>query len=232
MDFRAADGAWQHSPLPSCIGVRFEGVLPVRPFRFEKGLRSFAGWWYFATTGAHVGFESWLERDHLMLMDFDPAVRAVSSQPFWLRWRDGEDSGRRHAPDFFARMADGTGVVVDVRPDDRIPERDAETFAVTAGACESAGWGYRRSGDLDPVLVANVRWLSRYRHRRCLVPAIAAALLEAFAGGRGLFDGAELAGDRLRVLPVLFHLMWQRQLAADLTAPLGMATVVRAGGPR
>ena len=36
-----------------------------------------------------MGFESWLERDHLMLMDFDPAVRAVSSQPFWLRWRDG-----------------------------------------------------------------------------------------------------------------------------------------------
>ena len=41
-------------------------------------------------------------------------------------------------------------------------------------------------------------------------------LLEAFAGGRGLFEGAELAGDRLRVLPVLFHLMWRRQLAADL----------------
>jgi len=42
--------------------VRFEDVPPVRPFRFEKGLRNFAGWWYFATTGTHVGFESWLER--------------------------------------------------------------------------------------------------------------------------------------------------------------------------
>jgi fucose permease len=49
-------------------------VPPVRPFRFEKGLRNFAGWWCFATTGTHIGFESWLERDHLMLMDFDPAV--------------------------------------------------------------------------------------------------------------------------------------------------------------
>jgi hypothetical protein len=110
----------------------FEDALPVRSFRFEKGLRSFAGWWYFATTGAHVGFESWLERDHLTLMDFDPAVRAVSSQPFWLRWRDGEDRVRRHAPDFFARRQDGTGVVVDVRPDDRIPDRDAEMFGRSA----------------------------------------------------------------------------------------------------
>jgi hypothetical protein len=92
---------------------------------------------------------------------------------------------------------------------------------------------YRRSGDLDPVLVANVRWLSRYRHRRCLVPETAAVLLNAFAGGRGLFDGAGLAGDRLRVLPVLFHLMWQRQLTADLAAgPLSPSTVVRAGGTR
>ena len=112
LEFQAAGRAWQRELLASCCTVRFEDALPARPFRFEKGLRSFAGWWYFATTGAHVGFESWLERDHLMLMDFDPAVRAVSSQPFWLRWRDGEGRVRRHAPDFFARRGDGTGVVV------------------------------------------------------------------------------------------------------------------------
>jgi hypothetical protein len=233
LEFRVTYGAWQRELLSSCHSVLFEEALPVRPFRFEKGLRSFAGWWYFATTAGHVGFESWLERDHLMLMDFDPAVRAVSAQPFWLRWRDGENRSRRHAPDFFARKADGTGAVVDVRPDDRIPARDAETFALTALACQAAGWEYRRLGGLDPVLVANVRWLSRYRHPRCLVPGTASVLLEVFAGGRGLFEGAELAGDRLRVLPVLFHLMWQRQLAADLDAgPLGVATVVHAGRTR
>ncbi len=83
------------------------------------------------------------------------------------------------------------------------------------------------------MLVANVRWLSRYRHRRCLVPEIASVLLDAFAGGRGLFEGAELAGDRLRVLPVLFHLMWQRYLTADLSGgPLSASTVVHAGGLR
>jgi hypothetical protein len=80
------------------------------------------------------------------------------------------------------------------------------------------------------VLVANVRWLSRYRHQRCLVPETAEVLMAAFAGGRGLFEGAELAGDRLRVLPVLFHLMWQQRLPADLTVPLGMSAVVGAGG--
>ena len=161
LDFRAADGIWQRGPLVSFLGVRFEDVPPVRAFRFDKGLRNFAGWWYFATTGTHIGFESWLERDHLMLMDFDPAVAAVASQPFWLRWRDKGDRARRHAPDYFVRRQDGSAVVVDVRPDDRIPERDAATFAVTAAACGTAGLGVPQvrgpgpgAGGERPVAVA------------------------------------------------------------------------------
>ena len=143
LDFRAADGTWKQGPLMSCLGVRFEDVPPVRPFRFGKGLRSFAGWWYFATTDSHVGFESWLERDHLMLMDFDPEVAAVASQPFWLHWRDGAGRSRRHAPDLFARMADGSGLVIDVRPDDRIEDKDAEAFAA---ARPRAAWPGGASG--------------------------------------------------------------------------------------
>ncbi|WP_327328653.1 hypothetical protein OG735_32230 [Streptomyces sp. NBC_01210] len=30
----------------------------------------------------HVGFESWLERDRLLFMDFDPKVAGIASQPF------------------------------------------------------------------------------------------------------------------------------------------------------
>jgi hypothetical protein len=139
-----------------CLGQRFEDAEPVRQFHFEKGLRSFAGWWWFATTGCHVGFESWLERDHVMLMDFDRAVTGLSSQPFWLHWRDEAGAARRHAPDFFARRADGTALVIDVRPDGRIAGRDADAFAVTALACAAAGWQFRRVGECDQVRIANV----------------------------------------------------------------------------
>ena len=95
------------------------------------------------------------------------------------------------------------------------------------------GLGIPPGGEVDPVLVANVRWLSRYRHPRCAEPGIGAALLEVFAGGEGLFAGAELAGERLRVLPVLFHLMWRGRLVAGLSeGPLGPATLVRTGERR
>lgn len=230
VDYVGADGVARREPLEACTGVRFERAPAVRSFRFAKGMSSFAGWWWFAASGEHVGYESWLERDHVMLMDFDPAVVAVASQPFWLSWHDGRR--RRHAPDFFARRSNGSGVVVDVRPDDRIPQRDAEVFAVTAQACEQAGWEFRRVGVPGTVFAANVRWLSRYRHPRCAGrpgSGLDAGLLRTFAMGTPLLAGAEATGDRLQVLPVLFHLMWQGRLVASefTSAPLGAATMVR-----
>ena len=208
--------------------MRLEDAAAIRRFHFEKGQRSFAGWWWLATTGCHVGYESFCERDRLMLLEVDPDVTGVAAQPLCLRWRDRAGRPRRHVPDFFARLRDGRGVVIDVRPDDRIPARDAEVFAVTARACALAGWGFRRLGEADRVLAANVRWLSRYRHPRCADAAVTAALMEAFAAGAPLFAGAAAAGDRLKVLPVLFHLMWRGDLVADLACgPLGPATPVR-----
>jgi hypothetical protein len=47
-----------------------------------------------------------------MLLDFGPQVTAITAQPFWLRWHDGAGRARRHAPDLFARMADGSAVVI------------------------------------------------------------------------------------------------------------------------
>lgn len=209
-------------------GLQPELFLPAREFRWSRRQGHFPGWWWLATTGRHVGYESWLERDHLMLLDFDPAVTAVASQPFWLHWHDGRRS-RRHVPDFFARLADGTGVVVDVRADDRIEPVDKEAFEATRSACELAGWGFRRVGVPDPVQVANVAWLARYRHLRCGSPDLARLLLKAFAEPAPLMAGAGLAGDPLAVLPVLFHLIWRHVLVADLAVRLTAETLVSAG---
>jgi TnsA-like endonuclease N terminal len=231
LEFREAGGAQRREALSVCGAEPLEDALPVRPFHFEKGGISFAGWRWLATTGCHVGFESWLERDHLTLLDFDRDIVAVAAQPFWLHWRDPAGKPRRHAPDYFARRRDGCGVVIDVRPDDRIPARDAEAFAVTSAACEVAGWEFRRVGVIDPVLMANVRWLSRYRHDRCRIPHLAAALLAVFGDCRELFDGVSLVGDRLAVLPVAYNLLWRGDLSCDLAVRLGPGTLV-GRGPR
>jgi hypothetical protein len=62
--------------LADAWAERFESLPPVRVPRAFKGQRNFAGSWWFATTRTHVAFESWLERDHLMLWRVDdPAAR-------------------------------------------------------------------------------------------------------------------------------------------------------------
>ncbi|MGF1431901.1 TnsA-like heteromeric transposase endonuclease subunit [Kitasatospora sp. LaBMicrA B282] len=220
----------QRRPLLDCVTARFEAAAPVRSFRWSRGERHFAGWYWSATTGGHVGFESWLERDRLVLLDFEPDVVAVASQPFWLHWHDGERE-RRHAPDYFVRRTDGSAVVVDVRADDRIEQRDAEAFAMTRLACEMAGWRFDRVGEPEAVLLANVRWLARYRHPRCLRREIELRLREVFATPTGLLRGADAAGERLATLPVLFHLLWRRELVADELGAelLGPRTPVRLG---
>jgi hypothetical protein len=228
LGFVDSAGEGRREPLTACWNVAFESVEPVRGFRWAKGQKHFPGWWWSATTNRHVGFESWLERDHVMLLDFDPEVVGFASQPFWLCWPDTK-RWRQHAPDFFARRRDGTGVVIDVRADDRIEAADAEAFEAMALACAEVGWIFRRLGVVDPVLVANVRWLSRYRHSRNGTGRdVVEALLAVFAEPTPLFAGAGKVGDRIAVLPVLFHLLWQRRLVIDLeAAPLSAVTVVR-----
>jgi hypothetical protein len=125
-------------------------------------------------------------------------------------------------------------VVIDVRADDRIEPADAEAFEATARACAEVGWVFHRVGAVDAVLVANVRWLSRYRHPRCGTRRdVADRLLEVFADPMPLFEGAAQVGDRLAVLPVLFHLMWGQALVADLAGgPLRPSSLVGCAGGR
>ena len=226
VEFTGSDGGCCRGRLGELWSTPFERVAPVRSFASFRGQGSFPGLVVRGHEDAHVGFESWVERDVAMMLDFDPAVVAFSSQPFWLTWAQNGKQ-RRHAPDYFARLADGTGMVIDVRPDDRIEPRDAEAFAATERACREVGWLFRRTAGPGAVLAANVRWLAGYRHRRCYRGDIAGVLTGVFAEPKPLMGGTCEAGDPVAVLPVLYHLLWTQMLVTDVTAgPLGPGSLV------
>jgi hypothetical protein len=231
VEFVAADGVVARRDLAAAWDVPFEVVdRPVRSFRSYRGQRSFSGWWWLASSARHVGFESWLERDNVMVLDADPGVVAVVSQPFRLWWSDGvKPRPRRHVPDYFVRRVDGSVLVVDVRADDRIGEDDAALFAATEVACGSVGWEYRRVGVVEPGLAANLRWLAGYRHPRNRIEPVAAGLMETFATARSVFEGASMVGDPIAVLPTLFHMLWTGELTVDLTVRLDPRSVVTVG---
>ncbi len=213
---------WERMPeLSRALGA------PVRSFPSFRGQRHYPGLYWSATVGRHVGFESWVERDHLVALDFDTSIVGIVSQPFWLYWRPEQGKPRRHAPDFLVRSADGAVLVLDSRPWERIADRDREAFDATRRACAMLGWGYAVWDRLSGPLVANQRWLAGYRHPRCMNAEVARALLQVFSRPMPLVDGAELVGDPLGTLPVLYHLLWKQLLVADLTVVLSHRTVVR-----
>jgi len=222
VEYTAEDGARLRVPLADATLVRFSEMQPSRRIRARKGQRHLPGRWWSATDARHVGYESWLERDHAMWLDWDKAVTGIASQPFRLWWPAAADQGRppSHVPDYFAERGEGPALVVDCRPEDRRGPRDLAAFDATRRACAAIGWEYRLAGALDPVATANLRWLAGYRHPRYRVPQPAAALRAAFAAPVALMDGAEVAGDPVAVLPVLYHLLWRQELTADLSVPL------------
>lgn len=223
--FVGPDGADQRLPLVDVAAHAFEDVAPVRSFPSFRGRRNNTGWWWCATNRRHVGFESWLERDHVIRLDFASDVVGIASQPFWLSWDDGA-RGRRHAPDYFARLADGTGVVIDCRPASRIKPTDAAAFAATGRACAQVGWRYELAHEPDRIRMANLRWLAGYRRTRCRRDDLAASALEHAVVPHGLMDLARVLGDPLATLPVIFHLLWIGELQTNLSLLLNENCVV------
>jgi hypothetical protein len=226
VEFSESLGGTRRGPLDQLWSIPFERVRPVRTFPSFRGQRSFPGLYYAATMDAHVGFESWGERDVAMMLDFDPNVVGFSSQPFWLTWTQGGEE-HRHAPDYFARLADGSGTVIDVRTIEQIDPPDAEALAAAERACQEVGWVFRRTAGPRAMQAANVRWLAGYRHARCFRSDIAETLIRVFATPTPLLTGANLAGDPLAVLPVLYHLLWKHTLTVELrNSLLGPASLV------
>jgi hypothetical protein len=230
VEFVTEDGVPGRVGLAEAWPVRFEVMSPVRRFASRRRQRHLPGRWWSATDGHHVGYESWLERDHVMLLDFDPTVVGIASQPFWLSWFDQDGTVRSHAPDYFARRADGYAAVVDCRPIERRKPRDVAAFEATRRACELLGWEYRLVGAADPIVVRNVRWLAGCRHPRHSTPASSEPSLEAhlaaFVEPAPLMATAESIGDPIAVLPVLYHLLWRGELVTDLSVPLHEASMV------
>jgi len=152
---------------------------PVRSFGSHAGMGHYPGWWWSATAQDHVGYESLLERDRLMLADFDPAVTAIASQPFGISGRDG-DCVRRHVPDYLL-VGPGNVTVVDVKPFEQLRRPEvAAVLSWTGRLMAARGWRYevwsgRRGDAVDECSV----------HLARPAPGLAPWTCHGCAGGAG-----------------------------------------------
>jgi len=223
--FRDAAGRESAADLAVVSAEVLAAGRPWRVFRWRQGQAHYSGWYWSATTGGHVVYESRLELARLLLADFDPRVAVIAAQPFLVSAPSGCRT-RRHVPDFLIIDRDGGVCVVNVKPADQlaVPEV-AEALAWAGEVFASRGWRHEIWSGAAPVLLANVRFLAGYRY----ADRVDAGLAAVIAGeapdnptiGELERDWPGRPGDaRAAVL----HLIWRGAFRADLAVPLSAAT--------
>jgi hypothetical protein len=228
-----AAGTSQVVDLSAALGAQpMEANRPVRQFFAWPGKRNYEGLWWSSTTRSMIAFESLLERQALTVFDHDPAVVAISAQPFALLWPRSTTGPTFHIPDFFLRLADGSGCVIDVRPASRIDRSAEEQFTRSRSETARAGLDYKIFSGLEQPALATLTFLAGYRFDRCRPAAsLTHQLVARFAEPTPLGRGADAiaTGQGMlfsEILVGLYFLLWHQQLRLDLTQPLTLGSAV------
>jgi hypothetical protein len=213
-----------------CLADLPPGLLrrcePVRRPGVYQRQRHMPGRWFSTVAGRFLEYESLLERDWMLLLDFDREVEWVCEQPLRLRYRkDGRPAS--HVPDLLVVRA-GRVELCDVKSEERVgsPEFQAQVRA-TGLACAEAGIGYRVLSEPDPQLLINVRWLAGFREPPADPNGERARLLSMLslgpcAVGELLADACEPA----LAHPALMHLLWSGEAAIDMSESIDEASRV------
>lgn len=208
------------------VDVPFEAADVVRTPSSWQHKRNYEGYYWAATTGSHVWFESLYERAALMRLDRDKRVVGVAAQPMWIHW---SESGRKHAPDFFVRYRDGHATLIDVKPAQYISDDDAAAFTNTRELCCQLGWDYEVVSEITAIEHRNLRFLSGYRFARWASASVNARLRDHSGERRTVGAWAEiLDGACESPLGAVYSAVWWGSLKVDETSPLALSSTAAA----
>lgn len=205
--------------------------MPVR--RVPKHAPSLTGLVPNTRTSVMTAFESSLERDFLLLLDFDPDVEFYEEQPVRIVYQDDHGRCRTYTPDVFVRYRTAAKPLLgEVKYRDDLRQHWTvyrPKFRAAQRYARQQGWRFRLVTErhVRTPYLENAKFLRPYRtlpmpepHRRQLLDTL-----------RGLRETAPatlvaaIAQDRwqqAQVLAVLWQLVVTRQVHADLSQPLTM----------
>lgn len=205
-------------------------LQPVREPRAYKGQRNVPGYFWMSKLNRLVWYESRLEMVILKQIDFDPLLIDVLPQPFVLHYRDAKGSAS-HTPDYLAWYRDGSRRVFNVKPAKFVHKpNNQRAFAACAEACRAINWQYSTQAEPPPQYFANLSWLAGYRRRPPHFETYASAIIEGIGAGTTIGSLLPDLGPPALVRPVLFYLMWVRQIDIDMHSVLSDESSVRLAG--
>ncbi|MCB0918107.1 MAG: TnsA-like heteromeric transposase endonuclease subunit [Actinobacteria bacterium] len=137
---------------------------PIRAPAFYKGQWSKPGWYWMASLGRHISYESKFERSFLMEADFAGTVTGVVPQPFRLHF-ERDTAPHRHIPDYLVAHEEDIPELVDVKGL-RAREKPLNrlTFALTECACDQLELRFTVYSEPDPDWQENLAFLAGFRN--------------------------------------------------------------------
>lgn len=216
--------------------------MPVR--KIPTNRRSMTGLVASRKNERMTGFESTLERDFLLLLDFDRSVARYEEQPVRIEYVDAE--GRRaYTPDVLVYYQDAPAASADTRPvlcevkyrDDLFANWKEYKPKIRAGRAHARGRGWRfriiTEREVRTPYLDNARFLRAYRRIEADNDDMGLLLDTLRWMGEADPEGvlAAIHHDRTRraeLLPTLWRLLADGHIAADLSQPLTMRTRIRA----
>lgn len=223
------DGEETSRPLAEMPLDRLRHCSPVRRPAVYRRQHHMPGRWFSTTAARFLDYESLLERDWMVLMDFDREVSSICEQPLRLHYiRDGRPAS--HVPDLLVWRR-GRPELCDVKSVERLGDPGFEVqVEATQTACAQAGLGYRVLSEPEPQLLANVRWLAGFRAPPADPDGERGQMLSVLSiGPSTIAELMALSSEPALARPVLMHMLWGGEAEADLSRPLREESHIRLG---
>lgn len=211
---------------------RLDEAPPVR--RIGTNRRSLTG--KIVTRGRSVAFESALERDFILMMDWDRDVLRISEQPFKVPYTDGRGRKREYTPDFLVRYDTGEWGLYEVKYRADIRENWRLLKPKFKGALRHAKENGMRFSIMTEIEIRtpylqNINFLRRYRYLE-RDPDIEEHLINTLAmlgetTPEALLKAAyRTTENRMKALSSLWKLIGIGRVHADLYMPFTMKSPI------
>ena len=207
--------------------------MPVR--KIPKNYRSVTGRFSSLKNGRAMAFESTLERDFFLSLEFDDTVESYEEQPLTIS-AEIDGTARKYTPDCLALHFDGTETLYEVKYVADLEKKDddlALRFSMAERyACER-GITFQVVSELDirGVKLENQRFLYGFSTppkdfnnlRQTIID-----LMENPLALESLLSG--LSPDRMKqaaYIPTVWHLVFTGQLQIDMDIPINNKTIIQ-----
>lgn len=208
------------------------GSFPTRDFsrRNSQSHKPVAVWTH--TTQGHVHCESRLEREFVLLADFDKRVEHIAAQPFTLTFSVGWPL-QKHTVDFVVLNDGQPPIAVDVKtPKAAVDPKNVERHELIRGVLAEAGIHHVVWTGVPFDVVNNLAQFGKATPtEETVLKYVPALLLSAGppmpAGTLARRVAHEFNLDRGIALYVIKHLLWTGAMTTDMATPYGPEVHVR-----